>query len=165
MQSSRALDPEDLHRPIRSVLPNLARDSAALGRLGITTPREALWYLPFRYDDFSSLKALRDLEPDEKQSAKPRGGIARWAYEDGRALLLTEAGTERKAGVWVVDGDPEAQEPLAHLGPEADSVDAAALLEISDCSCGQRFLPCRGRGQAQRLAATSRLPCPSAEPG
>jgi formamidopyrimidine-DNA glycosylase len=70
------------------------------------------------------------LKPDEKQSAKPRGGIARWTYEDGRALLLTEAGTERKAGVWVVEGDPEVQEPLAHLGPEADSVDAAALLEI-----------------------------------
>jgi ATP-dependent DNA helicase RecG len=72
MQSSRALVPEDLHRPIRSVLPNLARGSAALARLGVTTPREALWYLPFRYDDFSALKAVRELEPDEKQSARVR---------------------------------------------------------------------------------------------
>jgi ATP-dependent DNA helicase RecG len=72
MQSSRALAPEDLHRPIRSVLPSLARGAAGLARLGITTPREALWYLPFRYDDFSSLKDLRDLEPDEKQSARVR---------------------------------------------------------------------------------------------
>ena len=60
------------------------------------------------------------LKPDEKQSAKPRGGIARWVFADGRALLLTEAGTERKAGVWVVAGDPETQEPLAGLGPDAD---------------------------------------------
>ena len=52
------------------------------------------------------------LKPDEKQSAKPRGGIARWVFADGRALLLTEAGTERKAGVWVVSGDPETQDPL-----------------------------------------------------
>ncbi|MET0729019.1 MAG: DNA-formamidopyrimidine glycosylase family protein [Acidimicrobiales bacterium] len=67
------------------------------------------------------------LKVDEKQSAKPRFGQARWLFADGRALLLTEAGTERKAGVWVVAGDPEGQVPLDHLGPDADSVDAATL--------------------------------------
>jgi formamidopyrimidine-DNA glycosylase len=70
------------------------------------------------------------LRPDEKKSAKPRGGVARWTFDDDRALLLTEAGTERKAGVWVVEGDPEVQVPLEHLGPEADSVGPDALLEI-----------------------------------
>ena len=70
------------------------------------------------------------LKPDEKQSAKPRGGIARWRFDDGRALLLTEAGTERKAGVWAVEGDPEEQPPLDDLGPEADQVDAVALLSL-----------------------------------
>jgi formamidopyrimidine-DNA glycosylase len=49
------------------------------------------------------------LRVDEKQSAKPRGGVARWRFDDGRALLLTEPGTERKAGVWALDGDPETQ--------------------------------------------------------
>lgn len=71
------------------------------------------------------------LKVDEKQSAKPRFGQARWRFEDGRALLLTEAGTERKAGVWVVDGDPEDQPPLLGLGPDADKLDPdhlAALL-------------------------------------
>jgi formamidopyrimidine-DNA glycosylase len=63
------------------------------------------------------------LSPDEKQSAKPRGGIARWTFEDGGALLLTEPGTERRAGVWAVDGDPLATEPLAGLGPDADTLD------------------------------------------
>jgi formamidopyrimidine-DNA glycosylase len=63
-------------------------------------------------------------KPDQKQSAKPRGGIARWSFEDGSALLLTEPGTERKAGVWVVEGDPFGQAPLDDLGPEADSLDA-----------------------------------------
>jgi formamidopyrimidine-DNA glycosylase len=70
------------------------------------------------------------LKPDEKQSLKPRGGIARWVFADGRALLLTEAGTERKAGVWVVTGDPEAQEPLDRLGPDADQVDLATLKQL-----------------------------------
>jgi formamidopyrimidine-DNA glycosylase len=67
------------------------------------------------------------LKPDEKQSAKPRFGQARWRFADGRALLLTEAGTERKAGVWVLEGDLEAQAPLAGLGPDADTIDIATL--------------------------------------
>ena len=33
---------------------------------------------------------------------------------DGRALLLTEAGTERKAGVWVVAGDPDGGTATLH---------------------------------------------------
>lgn len=64
------------------------------------------------------------LKPDDKQSAKPRGGVARWTFTDGRALLLTEPGTERKAGVWVVAGDVEIQDPIAGLGPDADALDA-----------------------------------------
>ena len=72
------------------------------------------------------------LKVDEKQSAKPRGGQARWRFADGRALLLTEAGTERKAGVWVLAGDPEGQPPLEGLGPDADTVDAATLRRLLD---------------------------------
>lgn len=70
------------------------------------------------------------LKPDPKQSAKPRGGVARWTFADDRAWLLTEAGTERKAGVWVLADDPEAQEPLAHLGPDADTVSATLLGDL-----------------------------------
>ena len=62
------------------------------------------------------------LVPDEKQSARPRNGIARFTFADGRALLLTEAGKERKAGVWVVSGAPLDQEPLSGLGVDADVV-------------------------------------------
>lgn len=70
------------------------------------------------------------LKPDDKQALKPRGGIARWRFADGRSLLLTEAGTERKAGVWVVAGDPEGQVPLDELGPEAELLEPDALLEV-----------------------------------
>jgi formamidopyrimidine-DNA glycosylase len=70
------------------------------------------------------------LKPDEKQAAKPRGGQARWVFADGRALLLTEAGTERKAGVWTVEGDPGGQEPLDHLGPEAETLDRDAMADL-----------------------------------
>jgi formamidopyrimidine-DNA glycosylase len=68
------------------------------------------------------------LREDAKQSAKPRGGIARWRFTDGRALLLTEAGTERKAGVWCAESAGVLDHPpLAGLGPEAMLVTADEL--------------------------------------
>lgn len=69
------------------------------------------------------------LKPDDKQSRKPRGGLARWVFEDGRALLLSEAGTEKRAGVWVVEALREGEAPIEHLGPDADRVDGASLAE------------------------------------
>jgi len=71
---------------------------------------------------------------DEKLSAKPRGGQARFVFEPDEstastpALLLTEQGTERRAGVWCVStATALATPPLDSLGPEADSIDADAL--------------------------------------
>ena len=60
--------------------------------------------------------------PPARRAANPRGGMARWSFSDGRELLLTEAGTERRAGVWLVRSDPESQEPLSRLGPDADQI-------------------------------------------
>ncbi|CAN5206134.1 Fpg/Nei family DNA glycosylase [soil metagenome] len=70
------------------------------------------------------------LKPDPKEPRKPRGGLFRWRFTDGGAWLLTEAGTERKAGVWVVPAPPADREPLDHLGPEADTVDGPALASL-----------------------------------
>lgn len=61
--------------------------------------------------------------PAKKPTKPPRGAMARWSFADGRELLLTEAGTERRAGVWLVRGDPEGQEPLSRLGPDAHRID------------------------------------------
>ncbi len=69
------------------------------------------------------------LKPDDKQTKKPRGGLARWVFADGRALLLTEAGTEKRAGVWVVDELRESEAPLEGLGPDVDTLDAAGVAE------------------------------------
>ena len=62
------------------------------------------------------------LRVDAKQSRKPRGAMARWTFADGPALLLTEAGSERRAGVWLLAGDPGAVEPLVRLGPDAHTI-------------------------------------------
>lgn len=74
------------------------------------------------------------LRPDKKRTKKPRGGMVRWVFVDDEgqenAWLLTEAGTERRAGVWVVAGDPLPQEPLDHLGPEAATLSADEWAEL-----------------------------------
>lgn len=67
------------------------------------------------------------LDLDEKHAAKPRGGLARWAFTDGRALLLTEMAKEKRAGVWVVEGDMLDQPPLVGLGPDALDLGLDAL--------------------------------------
>jgi len=65
-----------------------------------------------------------------KQPARPKTGVARWSFADRRSLLLTEAGSERRAGVWAIAGDVETQPPLDSLGPEAADVDADVLLKL-----------------------------------
>lgn len=70
------------------------------------------------------------LRPDPKQSKKPRNGIARWVFDDGSAWLLTEAGTERKAGIWAVAGNSLDAEALEGLGPEADQLTRDELADV-----------------------------------
>lgn len=105
------------------------------------------------------------LRVDEKRSKRPRGGVARWRFGDRPDLLLTEAGTERRAGVWVVAGDPQGQDPLADLGPEADRVDAAALpamlagasMRLHTFLRDQRILAGLGRRLANEVCHRARL--------
>ena len=109
------------------------------------------------------------LKPDDKHSLKPRGGLARWSFTDGSALLLTEAGTEKRAGVWVrdptADGGLEAQEPLLGLGPDADTVDATVMTGICRAHSmrlhgllrDQRALAGVGRRLANEICHRARL--------
>ena len=72
------------------------------------------------------------LKPDEKQSKKPMGGLARWVFEDGSAILLTEAGKEKRAGVWLIPAgaDLATTDPFVGLGPDADTLDLDGLRAI-----------------------------------
>jgi formamidopyrimidine-DNA glycosylase len=125
----------------------LGRSLGPLGRRGkfLLLPFEASSAVPDERLTFVvHLMQGGRLVPDPKQSAKPRGSVARWVFGAGTeppapggadALLLTEAGTERKAGVWVVAGDPLEQAPLAELGVEADAAtigELAALLRAGN---------------------------------
>lgn len=105
------------------------------------------------------------LKVDAKQSPRPRGGLARWRFEDDRALLLTEAGTEKRAGVWVVAGDPEAQDPLDGLGPEAhlltgpelQALFAAHPMRLHGFLRDQRAVAGLGRRLANEVCHRARL--------
>lgn len=57
----------------------------------------------------------------------PKHAQARWTFDNGSALLLTEAGRERKAGVWCIT-DLEGA-PLQRLGPDALDATASTLGE------------------------------------
>ncbi|MFK8025995.1 MAG: DNA-formamidopyrimidine glycosylase family protein [Ilumatobacter sp.] len=80
------------------------------------------------------------LLPDTKLSKKPRGGQARFTFApveasdgtiDETALLLTEQGTERRAGIWCVrSGEVESTPPVDKLGPEACDIDAKTLTAL-----------------------------------
>ena len=103
-------------------------------------------YLILRFERVSFVIHLMQggrLLADQKRSAKPRGGQARFTFEpievanedgtstiDETALLLTEQGKERRAGVWCIRSDElEGSLPLSKLGPEAAGITADELTE------------------------------------
>ena len=69
---------------------------------------------------------IRFLEPGAKG---PKTPAFRLRFESGGELVLTEAGSKKRAGVWL-ETPAQTEAELAHLGPEADDLDAAQLREI-----------------------------------
>jgi formamidopyrimidine-DNA glycosylase len=100
-------------------------------------------YLLLRFESITFVVHLMQggrLVADSKRSAKPRGGQARFTFEpieladgsiDETALLLTEQGKERRAGVWCVPTETAlTSPPLDKLGPEAADIGAAELAAL-----------------------------------
>ena len=59
----------------------------------------------------------------------PKAPAFRLRFQGGGQFVMTEPGAKKRAGVWLLT--PEAAESeLAHLGPEADTLNAAKLGEI-----------------------------------
>lgn len=99
----------------------------------------------------------------------PRGALARWSFEGADDWTLTEAGKERRVGVWVLDrrdGTSATETELfANLGPDVDSLDAAGLGERLRSRSGrlhnvlrdQRVVAGIGRRLANDLCHIARL--------
>jgi len=77
---------------------------------------------------------LRYLLPGEKGPKVPAFQLV---FEGGARLVLTEAGSKKRAGVWLLTPEQVAAE-LAHLGPEALGLGADRLAEI--CAAESRRL-------------------------
>src|ERR671929_403277 len=59
----------------------------------------------------------------------PKSPAFQLLFEGGSRLVLTEAGAKKRAGVWLLTPE-EADQELAHLGPEALGLGAERLAEI-----------------------------------
>jgi formamidopyrimidine-DNA glycosylase len=70
---------------------------------------------------------------DAEESTKvtrPRGAVARFTFDGGRAVLVREHGTQRKASWWVLA--PGDDGPLAGLGPEPGSPEFAHFIRTGE---------------------------------
>jgi formamidopyrimidine-DNA glycosylase len=99
---------------------------------------------------------------DPPKTTRPRGAVARLRFDASPSVLVKEFGTQRKAGIWVVSSGDEG--PLAKLGPEADSDQAAAWLRTSQDTRrvhtilrDQRTLAGVGRGYSDDALHRARL--------
>jgi formamidopyrimidine-DNA glycosylase len=85
-------------------------------------------------------------------------------FADGGELQLTEAGSKKRAGVWLLRPDAVRDE-LAHLGPEADTVtdeDVARILasdsrRLHSLLRDQRLIAGIGRAWANEILWTAQL--------
>jgi formamidopyrimidine-DNA glycosylase len=103
---------------------------------------------------------------DDKQSAKPRNGQARFVFANGPALLLTEAGKERRAGVWCVPAETALTgPPLDRLGIDALAVTvdqlvaefAAHNMRVHGFLRDQHFVAGLGRMLANEICHRARI--------
>jgi len=104
---------------------------------------------------------LKALGAGEKGPKQPAFALE---FADGSRLVLTEAGKRKRAGVWLLT-PAAAEAELAHLGPEALGVGAAALGEICRRDSrrlhallrDQRALAGIGRAWANEILHAARL--------
>jgi formamidopyrimidine-DNA glycosylase len=90
--------------------------------------------------------------------------VFRLRFVDGGELQLTEAGSKKRAGVWLLRPDA-AREELAHLGPEANElevVDVARILtsdsrRLHSLLRDQRLIAGIGRAWANEILWTAQL--------
>src|SRR6476619_7633309 len=96
--------------------------------------------------------------------AGPKTPAFQLVFEGGARLVLTEAGAKKRAGVWLLTPE-EAEQELAHLGPEALGIGAERLAEICASESrrlhsmlrDQRVIAGIGRAWANEILHTAKL--------
>jgi formamidopyrimidine-DNA glycosylase len=104
---------------------------------------------------------LRYHEPGAKT---PKSPMFRLRFADGGELALTETGSRKAAGVWLLTPE-QAEAALAHLGPEAHGLGAGRLAAICAAESrrvhallrDQRAIAGVGRAWANEILHTAQL--------
>jgi formamidopyrimidine-DNA glycosylase len=104
---------------------------------------------------------LKYVAPGGKGAKTP---MFRVRFADGGELQLTEAGSKKRAGVWLLDPEGLRAE-LAHLGPEADRLTTADVARILSSDSrrlhsllrDQRLIAGIGRAWANEILWAARL--------
>jgi formamidopyrimidine-DNA glycosylase len=94
----------------------------------------------------------------------PKTPAFRLRFQGGGELVLTEAGSKKRAGVWLLTPE-QAEAELAHLGPEALGLGAGRLAEILAADSrrlhpllrDQRAIAGIGRAWSNEILHTARL--------
>jgi formamidopyrimidine-DNA glycosylase len=172
----RALDPDVKRHPVDqagpahvATLKSFDPPLSALEGEGLAGARRRAKRLLFPTDDgelvlmvhLMSAGRIRYLAPSDKH---PKSPAFRLRFRDGAELVLTEAGSRKRAGVWLLRPDALEAE-LAHLGPEADALDAATLAPILASSSrrlhsflrDQRLIAGIGRAWANEILHAAEL--------
>src|SRR3989344_3274133 len=87
-----------LDSPINTIAGVGPKVAEKLSRLSIKTAEDLIWHLPHRYEDFSNIKEIRELVPEEKATVIARilGIGSRRAWR--RRMMITEAIIEDQTG-------------------------------------------------------------------
>jgi formamidopyrimidine-DNA glycosylase len=104
---------------------------------------------------------LKYVAPNGKGAKTP---VFKLRFADGGELQLTEAGSKKRAGVWLLHPDA-AREELSHLGPEADQLtteDVARILasdsrRLHSLLRDQRLIAGIGRAWANEILWAAQL--------
>ena len=97
-----------LASPAENLIKLTKPQSAALKKLGIFTVKDLLLHLPFRYQDFSQIKNIRDLKPGENVSirGKVKSIVSRFSFRGrmnlAEAVICDESGCVKV--VWFNQG-------------------------------------------------------------
>ena len=100
----------------------------------------------------------------EHRTHRLRRASAQGHPRDGGELFLTEGGSKKRAGVWLLTPDA-AEAEVAHLGPEADTLTAETLAAILSSDSrrlhsllrDQRLVAGIGRAWANEILHAARL--------
>jgi ATP-dependent DNA helicase RecG len=80
----------DLNTPIENLTKVGKTVAGRLKRLGVFNVADLIYYFPFRYDDFSSLKNIADLKPDDIATVKGKIELLAAKRSPRKRMMITE---------------------------------------------------------------------------